>query len=325
MLIGTLPAYATVTDVNIIPSPPPAAPTDVAVSAISDTTAQVSWPAVTSAQQYTVYLNGQVYSGSNSPKTSLEGLTPNTTYDLYVVANNTGGNSAPSTTVNFTTLSPVPIVPSGPAITTTSTSAELIWHPLADNYNIIEYIIYLDGQINKIVEPQKGMQTTTLNDLIIGDHTVTISATNDNNEGPQSQPVTFTITTVPAPMEIQVYNKSADTAWLSWQPVPGVSSYNLYLNSQQIGETYEPSYILKSLNPDTAYEISVVSVMPDGQQSSDTYVTVQTDPLPDVMSALSLTNKIFTYLPDVKIYFEILFALFAVILLSHSLKLSLKR
>ncbi|MCK9313798.1 MAG: fibronectin type III domain-containing protein, partial [Methanocorpusculum sp.] len=212
----------------------------------------------------------------------------------------------------------------GPAITTTSTSAELIWHPLADIYNIIEYVIYLDGQVNKVVEPQEGMQKTKIDNLTTGDHTVTITATNNNREGPHSQPVTFAITTVPAPLEVQVYNKSADTVWLTWQPVPGASSYILSMNDQQIGQTYEPSYIKKSLNPDTTYEISVVTVMPDGQQSPNTYVTVQTDPLADTMSALSLSNKIFTYLHDVKIYIEILFAMLAAMLLAEILKVSLR-
>ncbi|OLN29922.1 Uncharacterized protein with a C-terminal OMP (outer membrane protein) domain [Desulfosporosinus metallidurans] len=325
VLIGNLPAYATVTDVNIVPPLPPTAPVNVTVTAITDTTAQVSWPAVTSALQYTVYLNGQVYSGSNSPKASMTGLTPHTPYTLYVIANNSGGDSPLSTTVNFTTLSPIPTAPSAPTLTTTSTTAKLQWQPLTANYNIAQYTIYLDGQVSTTVNPQTGMQAATLNILTIGSHTVAISATNDNREGPQSQPVSFKISTVPAPLGVQIYNKSADTVWLAWQPVPGASSYNLSLNGQLIGQSYQPSYIFRNLNADTTYQISVATVMPDGEQSQSTNITVRTEPLAQAVTVTRLESKIFAYIPDLQMYIEILFAVMVALLLSNTLKFSLRR
>lgn len=320
ILIGNLSAYATTTDVNIVPPPPPLMPVNVTVSAVTDTTALVSWPAVTSALQYTVYLNGEVYSGSNSPQVSLTGLAPHTNYEIYVVANNTGGNSSQSTTVNFTTLSLVPIEPSIPKVTMTGTTAKLLWQPLAANYNITQYTVYLDGQAKTTVQPQAGMQSATLSNLAVGNHTVAISATNDNREGPQSQPIFFTMSIVPAPLVLQSFNKSADTVWLNWQSVPGAERYNVLINDQLVGQTYQPSYIVQSLNPDTSYQISVMTVMPDGELSQSTNISIQTEPLAPIMTVFSLQNNIFTYVPDLLIYIEILFAVIAALSISKNLR-----
>ncbi|EGW40149.1 fibronectin type III domain-containing protein [Desulfosporosinus sp. OT] len=333
MLWGALPAYAEVidvnivteTDVNIVPSPPPSKPTDISVSAVTDTTAQVSWPAVTSALQYTVYINDQVYSGSNSPKASIVGLTSDTDYSVFVIANNTGGNSPQSTTVNFKTLPPIPIEPSVPKVTTTGTTAKLLWQPLAKIYNITQYTVFLDGQVMTTAETQTGMQTATLNNLAAGSHSVSVSATNDNREGPQSQPVSFTISTVPAPLGVQFYNKSADTVWLSWQPVPGASSYDLSIDGQQIGQSYQASYIIQSLSPNTTYQISIVTVMPDGEQSQGTNISVQTEPSAPAMNVTNLKSKLFTYVPDLKMYLEILFGITAALMISNNLKVTLGR
>ncbi|MDR3543273.1 MAG: hypothetical protein P4L69_20275 [Desulfosporosinus sp.] len=320
ILMGILPAYATTTDVNIVPPPPPAAPINVTVLAVTDTTAQVSWPGVTSALQYTVYLNGQVYSGSNSPQASITGLTAHTNYTLYVIANNTGGDSPQSTVVNFTTLSPIPIALSVPTVTTTSTTAKLLWQPLAANYNITQYTVYVDGQASTTVTPQPGMQTATLNNLSVGSHTLAITATNDNREGALSQSVTFTISTVPAPCGVQFYNKSADSIWLNWQSVPGAASYNISINGQALGHTYQLSYIVQSLSADTAYQISVVTVMPDGEQSQNANITAQTEPLAPAMTITNLQNSIFSYVPDLQIYIELLFAVLATLAISKNLK-----
>lgn len=316
----TLPVYATTTDVNMIPPPPPAAP-NVSVSGVTDNTAQISWPAVTSAIQYTIYLNGQVYSGSNSPQGSLTGLTPHTNYSVYVIANNTGGDSPQSSTINFNTLSPEPIAPSNPTITTSSTTANIIWQPLAANYNISDYIVYLDGQANTTVTPQTGMQTVTIKNLTIGMHTITLSAINDNREGPQSQPLTFTISSVPAPLGVQSYNKTSDTIWLIWQPVAGAASYNISVNGQQVGLTYKPTYIIKGLENNSPYQISVAAVMPNGEQSAYTNMTVTTEPLVPIMTVNNLQNSIFTYVPDLLPYIEVLFAAIAALAISKTLRL----
>jgi len=325
MLLITIvtPAFATVQDVNVVPPPVPSAPV-VTVSGITDTEAHISWPAVASAIQYTVYLNGQTYAGTNNPASVLTGLTPHTAYTVYVIANNAGGDSPASNTVNFTTLSPVPVAVSQPLVQTNGTTATVKFNPLAAEYNITAYNIYLDGKLNTSFKPVAGMQTANITGLSVGSHTITITATNDNQEGPQSQPVTLTVSTVPAPLGVQAYNKSSDTIYLNWQAVPGASSYDISLNGHSVGQTYQPSYIAQSLTPNTSYQISIMTVMPDGEQSAGTTITVQTENLTNQISVTSIENYIFTYVPNIKTYLEILFAVIAALLMAQNLKLTVR-
>lgn len=323
LLLKALPVYAA-TDVNIVPPPPPAAPTNISITGITDTSAQISWPAVTSALQYTIYLDGQAYTGSNYPQAILTGLTPYTNYTAYVTANNSGGDSPGSALISFKTLSPAPIALTNPQITTTSTTAKLIWQPLASIYNITKYSIYLDGQLSTQVTSQTGMQSAALNNLSLGTHTVTISATNDNKEGPQSQPVTFTISTVPMPIDVNAYNKTSDSIWLSWQPVPGAASYNVLLNGQFLGQTYQPSYILKNLSTNTSYQISVTTLLPDGEQSQASKVNVITEDYTQPLDINNIKNKISVYIYNLGIYIEILFAFIAALAIAKNIGLSFK-
>jgi hypothetical protein len=98
----------------------------------------------------------------------------------------------------------------------------------------------------------------------------------------------------------------------------------LALNGQVVAQTYQPSYCFKGLNANTAYQISVMTVMSDGEQSLGTDLSVPTEPLPQVMTVTHLENHIFSYLHDIQRYFELLFAVLAAFLLAHNLKLSLK-
>ncbi|KLU61847.1 exochitinase 1 precursor [Peptococcaceae bacterium CEB3] len=319
------PALATVQDVNVVPPPPPASPTGVVISAVTDTAAQVSWPAVTSASQYTLYLNGQVYAGSNKPSAALSGLTPHTNYSVYVIANNTGGDSPQSSAVNFTTLSPVPIAPNAPTVSTTGTTAKLLWQPLPSSYNVTDYTLYLDGKIAATVTPTAGMQTDTLKNLAAGQHTVAVSATNDNREGPQSQPVTFTISTVPAPTGLQAYNKSADAVWVAWQPVPNAQSYNVLLNGQVVGNTYQTSYEVQGLTADTSYQIAVTTVATDGEQSLPSKISVQTESPAQPLTVANIESNVFGHMPDVQIYIVLLFAVVAALKMAKMLKQSVRR
>jgi hypothetical protein len=123
---------------------------------------------------------------------------------------------------------------------------------------------------------------------------------------------------------VQAYNKSPDTIWLNWQTVPGASSYNILLNDQSIGQTYQPSYIAQNLTPNTSYQISIMTVMPDGEQSAGTIISVQTEPSTSPMSVSSIENYIFTYVPDIKTYLEILFAVIAALLIAQNLKLTVR-
>lgn len=323
-LLMAVPAWATVQDVNIVsqtPPPAPAPPASVSVSGITDTAATVSWPAVDTATQYAVFVNGQQYTGSNSPGVTLTGLTPHTSYTVYVVASNTGGDSGPSTSASFTTLPPVPTAPAAPKVSqVTANSATITWQPLPSNQYIKVYRIYVDGQAVSDVQPQSGMQSANLTNLPAGTHTVAVAGVNDNQEGPQSPAVTFTCSTIPAPAGLEMTNHSPDTVWLQWEAVSGAQGYDVYLGNNLVSQTDQTSYVISGLQAATDYQVSVVAVMPDGNQSLPAMLQVKTLPAPEPLTVAGLEQKIFAYVGDLQPEIIVLFVVVAAFALARTAK-----
>ncbi|WP_353945007.1 glycoside hydrolase family 18 protein [Streptomyces sp. HUAS MG91] len=81
----------------------PAAPTGVTTSSVTATSLALSWPAVSGATSYAVYVNGTKSRTVNGTSTTLTGLTPATAYSLQVSALNDAGESSKSTAVTATT------------------------------------------------------------------------------------------------------------------------------------------------------------------------------------------------------------------------------
>lgn len=90
------------------PEDPPATPTGLAASGVTDTGADLSWGAADFATGYDVHVGpagsdlplDQSVSGTSATVTDLE---PETDYEAYVVATNAVGESDPSETIAFTT------------------------------------------------------------------------------------------------------------------------------------------------------------------------------------------------------------------------------
>ncbi|MYT73242.1 MULTISPECIES: glycoside hydrolase family 18 protein [unclassified Streptomyces] len=81
----------------------PAAPTGVKTGTVTATSVALSWPAVSGATSYAVYVNGAKSRTVTGTSTTLTGLTPATAYSLQVTALNDAGESSKSTAVTATT------------------------------------------------------------------------------------------------------------------------------------------------------------------------------------------------------------------------------
>jgi poly(hydroxyalkanoate) depolymerase family esterase len=122
----------------------PPAPTGLAVTGTTDTSASLSWNAVSGAASYDVYRNGSEVNTSAVSGTSYTdtGLSPGTTYSYTVAAVNSSGTvGAQSTLVNATTTGTAagPPAPTGLTVTgTTDTTVSLGWNAVsgAASYNV---------------------------------------------------------------------------------------------------------------------------------------------------------------------------------------------
>ena len=86
----------------------PVAPTGLTSSAITQTSATLTWAATPGATSYKVYRTGTFYADSTTNTAPITGLTADTTYSFRVSAVNAGGEGNKSTALSVTTLSAVP-------------------------------------------------------------------------------------------------------------------------------------------------------------------------------------------------------------------------
>ncbi|MFF4138544.1 PHB depolymerase family esterase [Streptomyces mirabilis] len=122
----------------------PAAPTGLTVTGTTDTSASLSWNAVSGAASYNVYRNGTKVNASALTGTSFtdSGLSAGTSYSYTVAAvDSAGAVGAQSTAVNATTTGTHQGLPAPTGLTvtgTTDTSASLSWNTVsgAASYNV---------------------------------------------------------------------------------------------------------------------------------------------------------------------------------------------
>ena len=142
----------------------PTVPTDVALSNITITSMDVSWTASTDNEAvtgYNVYINGNLTKQIATTSVTLDGLSPNTTYAITILAKDLVNNqSVLSTVVNGTTLedTEAPTAPSNLAVSNISdTSFKVTWVASTDNNVFIDYDLYLNGNF---IEMTAGLTYT---------------------------------------------------------------------------------------------------------------------------------------------------------------------
>lgn len=281
-----------------LPSPPPA-PSEVEVSAIKETSAIVTWSASPTANHYSVFVNGKRFAGNNTLSVTLRNLDPYTYYTVYVTAINDAGESGPSYSVQFRTLPPVPGIPQGLKVNEVQANSVFVsWHSLPEWQYISKYRLYLDGSAIADVDPVEGIQQAQLTNVPEGDHTVAVSAINDNREGELSEPVSFTVfPALPGPAGLTVANKGPYSVCVSWDGVSGAEGYKIYLDSKLLTSTTNTYYCVQNLQPEQQYQISVSAVMNNGQESLKSSINVTTLPVPAGVEIYDFTRLANSYLP----------------------------
>lgn len=147
---------------------PPSAPTGVTFLSATDTSAKLEWAPATDnigVTGYELYNGATRVASSGGSRTTINNLSPSTTYTLTVKAKDNAGNLSPaSQAITFATGARDTRPPSAPYELTapeqTDRTVTLRWLTPTDNYGVVSYEVYKDGA--KIAE-------TTSTNYVVGE------------------------------------------------------------------------------------------------------------------------------------------------------------
>jgi chitodextrinase len=266
----------------------PSSISDLTASNTSDISTYLSW---TAASDNIGVVNYEIYQDSNRIGNSLtsnfytvSGLSPNTTYNFVVVAQDAAGNfSADSNTVSVTTES-TPDTEAPSAITdlvasnTTANSTYLTWSASTDNVGVSDYEVFQDG----ISIDSTGTNTFySVTGLLSGNSYEFTVIAKDASGNFSSLSNTANVSTPDneAPTAISnlsASNTSDSSTILSWSASTdnvGISHYQIYRDGVSIANNITAtSYTATGLAAETAYSFVVVAFDDAGNFSSNSNV-----------------------------------------------------
>lgn len=175
---NTVNAFYNVVDLNVSGNPQapdttaPSVPGTVAAGAVTSSSVALSWKASTdnvSVSGYDVYRDGAKVGTTTNLSYTDTGLKASTAYKYTVVARDSAGNSsAASTAVTATTTAAnttdteAPGKPGGVhSMTTTATSADIMWTAATDNVGVVKYSV--QRSVGGAAFAEVGTTTTALN------------------------------------------------------------------------------------------------------------------------------------------------------------------
>lgn len=174
------------------------APTGLAVTSTTTTTAVLSWSPVAGAESYRAYRSGASTNvgSTDAPNTTLtvSGLQPNTEYSFQVAATSIGNAPGPRSTAVKAKTKPVSLkAPTGVKVSSiAATAATVGWTKVS---GATSYRVKVNGQIRGTADG--GLSSTRITGLSKKTrYSVTVAAdTTNQSPGPDSKPVSFTTKT----------------------------------------------------------------------------------------------------------------------------------
>jgi len=225
-------------------------PSNVIVSTITSNSAVISWDHTANFSklfEYQIFLDNELFTITRSNNYQLDGLLPESDYEVYIVAvSNLGAISDPTVVESFTTLSePIEVPQNVTSYNITENSMNLGWNDIADIENLKLYYVYVDGEV----------YTTEVNTILIEGlepgNTYSISLMTEMLDGSTSE-MTPTIlvntledTIKPSiPTNLVVVDNIVYVV-LSWDAstdLGGISGYEIYRNGELIDTVSSVTY-----------------------------------------------------------------------------------
>ncbi len=207
----------------------PSTPTNLTASAITESSATLSWDVSTDnigVAGYDVYQDGAVIGTVAGATIDVSGLTASTSYDFFVIAKDAAGNeSVASATLAVTTLAPDTQAPSVPAnlveLNVASNQVTIGWDASTDNVGVTEYDVLQDGVVVATVAETTAV-ITGLTAQTIYEFTV-VAKDAAGNESATSSPLSITTTEATGCINgVAVpYNESFETGFGDWTQQAG--------------------------------------------------------------------------------------------------------
>lgn len=284
----------------------PTAPTQVAATNVTETSATLTWQASTDdvgVAGYKVYVDGKATSVSGT-SFDVSDLKAGTSYTMSVSAVDAAGNESAKTSVTFSTKkdTEAPEAPKPSVSDVTDSGATVSWPAVEDPSGVKSYEVFVDG---------KSMSTTSNTSYKVtgldpsSQHTVSLKVTdqagNESEMGPKTSFTTKADETAPtAPQDVDVSKVKATSATVSWAASDdnvGVTKYLVSVDGKQVGTTDKTSFNLTGLDEATDYDVSVVAVDAAGNKSepgktSFATADVTAPSAPTLMSVGSTTTTV---------------------------------
>ena len=256
-VIGTQTATSTVSaaSATLVLTAIPATPTSLGASAITGSTATMNWNSSTGATNYKLYVNGVQTTSGATTSAVLNGLSANTTYAVTVTASNAGGESAPSTVVNVTTVAGAPTLVS--VTLPTQSGATLTWTAVT---GATSYHIFANG--SSLTPVGGGVTTYTVSTQAPGTFlSFTVTVTNAGGTSAQSNAIAIVTT----PSTPTAASTSATGTTLSWNGQTAGTTWAVYNSGVLLssgvtigGSGTSPTATITGLVPGTVYNFTVI-------------------------------------------------------------------
>ncbi len=245
---------------------PPAAPTGLTTSGITQTAVTLSWTKSTGATAYKVQVDsGTVATLGDVATHTFTGLSANTQYTLKVIASNSGGDSA-AATVNASTLPNAPAVPTG--LTTsgnTQTAITLSWTKSA---GATAYKVQVD---NGAVQTLGDVATHTFTGLSANtQYTLKVIASNSGGDSAAASSSASTLPNAPAsPTSLTTGTITQTTIVLNWTKSAGATGYKVQVDSGAVTTLGDvATHTFTGLTADTSYVLKVIAYNAGGDSAA---------------------------------------------------------
>jgi hypothetical protein len=267
----------------------------VTASAITGTSALISWTTDQMSSSLVQYGTGTAY-GSASPLASalslthsalLTGLTPGTAYNYSVTSANSNGTSSVSPNYSFTTAAmPAPAISAVGSSGITGTSATITWTTDQASSSLVQYGTSTAYGANAQNATLAASHSLTLTGLTPGT-TYNYAVTSANASGKSSTSANFTfVTAAQAPVISAVTSNgvTATSATITWTTDQAASSLVQYGTTASYGSAsalnstlaITHSVTLTGLTPGTTYNYAATSANAAGNSATSANFTFST-------------------------------------------------